>query len=149
MIGLARMTGRFIKPHGWRFARMRKTGQPVDERSTREPTSELDAGGIGTDGIDAGEPGTAQTEINQPNDIVASIATDCQAGLTVPQIAARWRVPEEFVSMALDRARERGLDIHTRAVPHPSCNATICRPDPTSLLCASCPFRTAPSAKIH
>ncbi len=123
---------------------MRKAGRPVDERNTREAASELDAGGIGT-----GEPDVAQTGMNQPNDIVATIAADRQAGLTIPQIAARWRVPKDFVDMALDRARERGLDVHAHTVPRPSCNATICRPDPTSLLCASCPFRTASPAKTH
>lgn len=152
MIGLARMAEMF-KTHGWRLTRIRRAGQAADERSKRESANETDAGGTGASQTGMGQTsadqtGTEQSGTGQPNDIVACIAADRQAGLTIPQIAARWRVPEDFVGMAIDRARERGLDVRAHDAPRPVCNATICRPDPASLLCAGCPFRATLQARL-
>lgn len=149
VIGLARMAEMF-KRHGWRLTRIRRTGQTADEQGAANETGAdgPGAGGTGVSQTGIEQTGTRQSGTEHPNDIVACIAADCQAGLTIPQIAARWRVPEDFVGMALDRARGRGLDVRAHAAPRPVCNATTCRPDPASLLCAGCPFRTAPPARL-
>lgn len=73
--------------------------------------------------------------------IVADVVADLDAGLTVRQIAANRHLPVDFVDMAITRARERGLLQVTDLSPRSMCGETTCQPDPSSLICAGCPFR--------
>ena len=54
-------------------------------------------------------PRTADTYGDGRNDIVARIAGDIAAGLTVRQIADKRHLPVDFVDMAVERADKRGL----------------------------------------
>ena len=83
-----------------------------------------------------------------PDDIVACVAEDVSAGLTARQIADKRRLPVDFVDMAIDRARERGLlEVVDMGSSGHACGESICRPDPDSLVCAGCPFRIFPSSR--
>lgn len=53
-------------------------------------------------------PRTADTYGDGRNDIVARIAGDIAAGLTVRQIADKRHLPVDFVDMAVERADKRG-----------------------------------------
>lgn len=54
-------------------------------------------------------PRTTDTYGDGRNDIVARIAGDIAAGLTVRQIADKRHLPVDFVDMAVERAGKRGL----------------------------------------
>ena len=89
-------------------------------------------------------PRTADTYGDGRNDIVARIAGDIAAGLTVRQIADKRHLPVDFVDMAVERADKRGL-LAVMDMRH-ACGETVCRPDPASLVCVGCPFRFFPSS---
>ena len=92
-------------------------------------------------------PRTADTYGDGGNDIVARIAGDIAAGLTVRQIADKRHLPVDFVDMAVERADKRGL-LAVMDMRH-ACGETICQPDPASLVCAGCPFRIFPSSSPY
>lgn len=92
-------------------------------------------------------PRTADTYGDGRNDIVARIAGDIAAGLTVRQIADKRHLPVDFVDMAVERADKRGL-LAVMDMRH-ACGETICQPDPASLVCAGCPFRIFPSSSPY
>ncbi|RHC31294.1 peptidase [Bifidobacterium adolescentis] len=92
-------------------------------------------------------PRTADTYGDGRNDIVARIAGDIAAGLTVRQIADKRHLPVDFVDMAVERADKRGL-LAVMDMRH-ACGETICQPDPASLVCAGCPFRIFPSSNPY
>ena len=79
-------------------------------------------------------------------DIVADVVCDLDAGLTVRQIASNRHLPVDFVDMTIARARERGLLQVADLSPQSMCGETTCQPDPSSLICAGCPFR--PRAEV-
>ena len=72
-------------------------------------------------------PRTADTYGDGRNDIVARIAGDIAAGLTVRQIADKRHLPVDFVDMAVERADKRGL-LAVMDMRH-ACGETICQPD--------------------
>ena len=85
---------------------------------------------------------------HRPDDIIACVAEDVSAGLTVRQIADKRRLPVDFIDMAINRARKRGLleMVDMESSGH-VCGESRCRPDPDSLVCAGCPFRIFPSSR--
>lgn len=92
-------------------------------------------------------PRTADTYGDGRNGIIARIAGDIAAGLTVRQIADKRHLPVDFVDMAVERADKRGL-LAVMDMRH-ACGETICQPDPASLVCAGCPFRIFPSSSPY
>lgn len=71
-------------------------------------------------------PRTTDTYGDGRNDIVARIAGDIAAGLTVRQIADKRHLPVDFVDMAVERADKRGL-LAVMDMRH-ACGETICQP---------------------
>lgn len=73
------------------------------------------------------------------------VACDVEAGLSIRRVAERHHLPVDFVSMAISRAQERGLLQVADLTPRSTCGETTCQPDPSSLICAGCPFRRVPT----
>lgn len=94
-----------------------------------------EAGGIPTSGL--GRSGVAVRR----GDIVMDVACDVEAGLSIRQVADRRHLPVDFIVMAISRAQERSLLQVADLTSRSTCGETTCQPDPSSLICAGCPFR--------
>lgn len=69
------------------------------------------------------------------------VACDMEAGLSIRQVADRRHLPVDSIVMAISRAQERGLLQVADLTSRSACGETTCQPDPSSLICAGCPFQ--------